>query len=56
MDKAKAYRCNAVECRALAASAKTERIRTEMLMIAEIWERLAADRELIKALRKNMGG
>jgi hypothetical protein len=45
LEKAKQYRRNALECRALAAKARNERIQAELLMIAEAWERLATDYE-----------
>lgn len=54
MEKAKEYHRNAVECRAAAARAVNERIRTEMLDIAEVWERLAADGELIACLQQKL--
>jgi uncharacterized small protein (DUF1192 family) len=49
----KGFRRNAAECRAIAGQAKTEQLRMELLSTAELWERLAADRELIRKLRKD---
>jgi len=52
--KAQECRKNAEECRTLAILARTEEFRIEMIELAAVWERLAADHEIVESLRKKV--
>jgi hypothetical protein len=45
MNKAEEFRRHAEECRALARQMKHGKYHTQLLQMAETWERLADDRE-----------
>ena len=47
MKKASEYRKHAEECRALARQMKHGEYREQLLIMAETWDRLAAEREAV---------
>ena len=56
MKKAAEYRLHAKECRELAAKASNLDQREQLLRMAETWESLALDRELVLARDPSLAG
>ena len=56
VEKANQYREHAKDCRALARTARTPEHRQMLIIMAETWESLAADRERLLAKRAKDGG